>query len=203
MCGIITIMSSPRSRETLSPVNSRRSSGMLERPGNAGHLLGVLLVDQAAEQVDFAFMHADVVLHLALSDDRLVDAAEVDVAGDGRDVEVDVHGDVAVVVHVRQQFHVHADVDEVELRVDQRVDADAADAGLEAAGGGRLALADLQGGFDAVHRAELGRLQDLGLGIGSASACSSALGSVIEKSELESWPRFESGIGCGGRCRCS
>ena len=35
---------------------------------------------QAAQQIDLAFVHADVVSHLALPDDRLVDAAQVHVA---------------------------------------------------------------------------------------------------------------------------
>ena len=45
---------------------------------------------------------------------------------------------------VRRDVHVHADVDVLELRIDQRVDADAADAGLERTGGHRHPVADLQ-----------------------------------------------------------
>ena len=71
---------------------------------------------------------------------------------------------------------------------------DAADAGLEAAGGGGLAVADLQGGLDVIHRAQLRRLQHLGAA-SLMTACNSALGSVVEKSALDRWPRLDSGIG--------
>ena len=148
--------------------------GNAGQAGDAGHLFGILLVNQAAEKVDFAFVHANIVLHLALSDDGLIDAAEIDVTGDGGNIEVDVHRDVAILMDVRQKLDVDADVDKVELRIDQRVDAHAPDAGLEAAGGSRLALADLQGGFHSVDRAELRGLQDLCLSVGQRQLQKSA-----------------------------
>ena len=74
------------------------------QPGDAGPGLGVLLLGQAAEQLHLAFVHADVVRDLALPDDRLIDAAQVDVAGDAGNVQVDVQRDVAVIVHARRAF---------------------------------------------------------------------------------------------------
>ena len=109
------------------------------------------------------------------------------------DLEIDVHGDFAVVVHARRQVHVHAHVDVGELGVDQRVDADAADAGLEAAGGGGLAVADLERGLLVVHRAELRRLQHR-VERSLSTACSRASGSVTEKSLVASLPRLDSGM---------
>src|ERR1019366_10586634 len=109
--------------------------------------------------------HADIVRYFALTDDRLVDAAQVDVSRHARNVQIHVEGYIAVVVHPRRDLHVDADIDEGELRVDQRVDADAADAGLETAGGGGLPVADLQGRLQIVHGPQLRGLQHLGSGI--------------------------------------
>src|SRR5262249_8092459 len=93
------------------------------------------------------------------------DAAQVHLTGDARDIQLDVHGDFAVIVHARVDLHIHADVNVIELRIDQRVDADAADAGLEAAGGGGLAVADLELGWDVIDRAELRALENLRGGV--------------------------------------
>ena len=51
-------------------------------------------------------------VHLALADDGLVDAAQVHGAGHGRNVEIDVHGDVAVVMDAGREVHVYADIDD-------------------------------------------------------------------------------------------
>ena len=128
----------------------------------------------------------------ALADDRLVDAAQVDVAGHARNVQIHVQRDIAVVVHARRDFHVDADIDVGELRVDQRIDADAADARLEAAGGGGLAVADLQGRLHVIHGAQLRRLQHLGVGIAQHH---------LQERRRESWwknPRWRGGPGWTG-----
>ena len=165
MWGISAIISSWRWRSTLSLLNSLPMIGMLASPGMPVMRLGLLVFGEAAQKLHRALGHADIVRDLALADDRLVDAAQVDVAGHAGNVQVDVQGDIAVIVHARGDFHVDADIDEGELRVDQRIDADAADAGLEAAGGGGLAVADLQRGLHVVHGAQLRRLQHLGVGV--------------------------------------
>ena len=49
--------------------------------GDTGDGFVVLGIDQPADQSHFALTHTDFVLNLALADDRLTDAAHVDVAG--------------------------------------------------------------------------------------------------------------------------
>ena len=66
---------------------------------------------------------------------------------------------------VRRDVDVDADVDVIELRIDQRIDADAADAGLKRSGRHRHALADLQRGLLAVNGADLRLLDDLCLAV--------------------------------------
>jgi len=53
-------------------------------------------------------------------------------------------------------------------------------------------LADFQGSFRLVHRAELRLLENLILA-SLITACNSALGRVVDQSELARCPRFESG----------
>ena len=133
----------------------------------------------------------------ALADDGLIDAAQVDVAVDAGNIEVHVQRDIAVIVHARRDFHVDADIDEGELRVDQRIDADAADAGLEAAGGGGLAVADFERRLHVVHGAQLRRLQHLRVGV-AQHRCSRAPGMVVEKSAVERRPRLDKGTSAAG-----
>src|SRR5262249_49205819 len=65
----------------------------------------------------------------------------------------------------RRDQDVHSDIEEGELRVDQRIDADAADAGLEAAGSVGYFVADIELHFKTIHRADLRRLQDFAVGV--------------------------------------
>ena len=65
----------------------------------------------------------------------------------------------------RRDQDVHADIEKRELRVDQRVDAHAADAGLEAAGGVRHLVADIELHLKTIHRADLRRLQHLAVSV--------------------------------------
>src|SRR6516225_8012254 len=64
-------------------------------------------------------------------------------------------------MHARRERDIDADVNIGKLRIDQRVDADAANSRLEAAGGRRLAIADVEGRLHVVDRAELRRLENL------------------------------------------
>ena len=66
---------------------------------------------------------------------------------------------------VRSDVDIDADVEILELRIDQRVDADAADAGLERSGGDGNLVADLQRSFLAVEGANLGILNELGVAV--------------------------------------
>src|ERR1019366_3629418 len=113
------------------------------QPRDAGPALGLLVLGEAAQKLHRAIGHADIVRDFALPDDRLVDAARGDVARDTRNAYGHVHRDIVVVMHAAEDFHVDADVEEGELRIDQGVDAHAADAWLETAGGDGLAVADL------------------------------------------------------------
>ena len=105
--------------------------GNLRESGDAGERLGLLIFHDSAEQVGLAVFQADFMLDFALADDGLADAADVLLASDGGNVHRNLQRDFAVGVDARRDVDVDADVEILELRVDQRVDADAADAGLE------------------------------------------------------------------------
>ena len=69
-------------------------------------------------------------------------------------------------MHFGSEVHIDAYVDEGELGVDQGIDADAADTGLEAAGSDGLLGADLEGGLLVVDGADFRRLQHTRAAIG-------------------------------------
>ncbi len=77
----------------------------------------------------------------------------------------DLQRDFAVGVHVRRNVDIDADVEILELRIHQRVDADAANAGLERSGGNRHAVADLQRGLLPIQRANLRILNQFGVAV--------------------------------------
>ena len=62
-------------------------------------------------------------------------------------------------------FDIHADVEVLELSIHQRVDADAADAGLERSGGNRDAVTDFEGGFLAIESTNLRILNQFGVAV--------------------------------------
>ena len=70
-------------------------------------------------------------LDLALSDDGLADTADVLLTGDSGNVHRHLERDLAVRVDARRDVDIDSDVEILELSVDQRIDADSADAGLE------------------------------------------------------------------------
>ncbi len=71
----------------------------------------------------------------------------------------------AVRVYVRRNIDVHTDIEILELSVDQRVNTDAANAGLERSGRDGHAFADLQRCLLVIERAHLRVLQHLRIGI--------------------------------------
>ena len=83
-------------------------------------------------------------LDLALPDHWLLNAANVLVGIHGRDVHRQLQRDLVGAVHVRRHIDVHADINVIELRVDQRIDSDAADARLKRSRRYRNALSNLE-----------------------------------------------------------
>src|SRR5215472_4852573 len=133
--------------------------------GNAGQLPGLLVFHDPAQQVGLTISQANLVLDLALSDDGLADAADVLLASNRRDVHGDLQSDFAVGVHVRRYVDVDADIQILKLRVHQRVDSDATDAGLERSSRDGDPIADFQRSFLAIERANLRILNQLGIAV--------------------------------------
>src|SRR5450631_1274181 len=69
-------------------------------------------------------------------------------------------------MHVGSDIDVHADVNVIELGVDQGIDTYAANSGLKRTGGHGNALADLQRSLLSVERANLRLLQNSGIAVG-------------------------------------
>src|ERR1035438_9961779 len=114
------------------------------QPWNSRQRLGLSVFKDTAHDVNFAFPQANLLFDLALPDHRLRNAADVLVSVNRRDIHGDFQGHLVEPVHTRCNVDVHANVNVVELSVDQRVDADSTDAGLERTGGHGYTLADLQ-----------------------------------------------------------
>src|ERR1019366_8032740 len=115
----------------------------------------------AAHDVYFAFLEANLLFDLALSDHRLLNAADVLVGVNRRDIHGEFQGYLVEPVHVRCDVDIYADVNIVELSVNQRVDADAADAGLERTAGHGYTLADLQRSLLTIRGTDLRLLDEL------------------------------------------
>src|SRR5271166_810196 len=130
-------------------------------PRDAVDRLALRFLKDSAHDVGFAFTHADLMVNLSLTDDRLLNATDVHVGVDGGNVHRDFQRDLIGSMTVRRHINVHANVDVVELCINQRIDADAADAGLERSGSYRHALPDLERGLLAVQSTNLRLLQDL------------------------------------------
>ena len=104
-------------------------------------------------------------LDAVLPDDRLVDAADVLETHHRGNLEQNLHAHFVVGMNVRSHVDVDADIDVIELRIDQRVDADSADARLKRTGGHGHALTDLERRLLAVDGADLRLLDDLGAAV--------------------------------------
>ena len=139
--------------------------GNLCQTGYAVDRIRVGLLDQPAEDVDFAVLQANVMLDAALADDRLVDSADVRGTGLRRNHDVHLHADFVVRVNARRHVHVHADVEILKLRVHQGIDGAGrrahADPGLKASGRHGNAVADAQLGGLPVDDANFRIVEDL------------------------------------------
>ena len=132
---------------------------------NAAQRLCLLVFHDSAQQVGFAVFEADFVFDLALPDDGLADAANVLLACDRGNIHQNLESDFAIGMNVRSDVDVHADVEILELRVDQRVDADAADARLERSSGDGNPVTNFQRSFLSIESANLRILNQLGVAV--------------------------------------
>src|SRR5580693_3563577 len=103
----------------------------------------------------------------ALADFWLLNAADIDFTGDGRNFNLDMHGHVAVGQDSRSDVNVDADVLILKLRVHEWADhgtarsaKSGADSGLETASGDGNAVANFQAGLLSVNRADFRILQN-------------------------------------------
>src|SRR5437660_4737116 len=110
-----------RREEVLQERNAAQNRQAAER-------FGQIMFHHAAEEVHFPFLQADLMLDLALSNDRLADATDVRLPRYRRNIKTDFQTDLAPRVNPGCDIDVDADVEILKLRVDQRVSADAPDA---------------------------------------------------------------------------
>src|SRR5262249_8021399 len=128
---------------------------------------------------------ADFLLDLALANHRLLNAADVLVRIDSRNIHRDLKCDLVQTVNARCYVDVHADVDVVELRVHQWVDTYAANAGLERSRRDRHTLAELERRLLSIERAYLRLLQNLRCAVGVEEECRGSADGHLEISGIQ------------------
>ena len=140
----------------------------LGQPGPAVDRFRVGFFKQTAKDVYFTFAQPDVVLDLALPDNRLLNAANGGRAGHLRDFNRHFHAYFVIRMHTRRDAYVYAHIDVRELRVYEWVDRRCSDAHarLEAARGDWHTATHVQFGWLPVYRTDLGILNDLCFGVG-------------------------------------
>src|ERR1700756_781971 len=94
-------------------------------------------------------------LDLALPDDWLADTADVGIARHRRNIQADLHAHFASGMHSRRNVDVHTHIEILKLRIDQWVDAHAADARLKRTRRHRHAVTDLEGSLLSVECSNL------------------------------------------------
>ena len=170
--------------------------------GDAGPVLLLLLVLDAAEDAGLALAQADGLVDDALRDDGLGDAADGLSAALGGDFDFDLERDVVVVVDAGRHLDIDADVLILELGIDQRADQRRGSAGLIRAGGDGNARADFHGGFLVVGGADARALQNLGVVVGEQKIERGRTDADGEISGVEVGQIVERGRGGGaGECR--
>ena len=125
----------------------------------------LLVFHDSAQQVSFAIFQADLMFDFALTNDGLADAADVLLSGNSGNVHQDLESDFAIGMHMRRDIDIDADIQILELRIDQRVDTHPADAGLERSSRDRHTVANLQRSLLPVQRANLRILNKLGVAL--------------------------------------
>ena len=103
----------------------------LRQPWDAVQRADVLVLQNSAQDIHFAFLQADFMFNLALADHRLADAANVRLPGHRGNIHQDLQRDFAAGMHLGRDVNVHADIGVLKLGIDERIDAHAADAGLK------------------------------------------------------------------------
>src|SRR6185437_523452 len=107
----------------------------LRQSGDAGEVVLGALLQQSSEDAGLAFSQANRLVHGALAEDRLVEAAQVDGAALLRDGHLQLQRHVAVEVDGGRDLDLDADILVLELCVDQRADDRGGCAGLIGTGG--------------------------------------------------------------------
>ena len=133
--------------------------------GNPAQRLCLLVLENSAQEVDLTVLEADFMLDLSLSDDWLIDAADVHARSHGRDVERHLQCDLPPGMHARSNVDIDADIQVLELSIDKRVDSHSTDAGLKRTRCYRHSVANLQCCLLSVQGANLGILDELGVGV--------------------------------------
>ena len=103
----------------------------LRKSGDSRQALSLQVFQHSAHQVGFAFTQAHYVLDFSLADDWLADAPNIGVPGHGRNVHGNFECHFAVGVNVRSYVYIHADIQILELGIDQGIDAHSANAWLK------------------------------------------------------------------------
>src|SRR6266446_561107 len=104
-------------------------------------------------------------LDLALADDGLVDAADVDARSHRRNVERHLQSNFPSGMHAGSDVNVDADIKVLKLGIDERIDSHSTNAGLKRTRRYRHAIADLQRRLLPVQSADLWILDELGVAV--------------------------------------
>ena len=85
-CGISTKTISSFTVSVCCELNMYFSKGISPKSGSAADRLAFGVLENAAQQVGLAFLHADDLLKFLVSDDRLLNSTQIAVAGDVGDL---------------------------------------------------------------------------------------------------------------------
>jgi len=134
-------------------------------PGITAQRVTLGILENATDQVHFSIAQAGFMLDAALADNRLADAADILRSTDRGDFECHLQSHFALGVNTRSDIDVDADVEILELSIDQCADTTEPAGGAEGTGRDRNTISDLQRGFLVVEGANLRILNQLGVAI--------------------------------------
>ncbi len=158
----------------------------LGQAGIAAHRLRFGVSQQASKQVDLAIFQAGLVLNVALADLGLAEAANVHRSGDRRDLQRHLQRHFVVGMNIGRDVDIYAYIEVLELSIHR-----AAKAALERSRGDRHAVADLERRLLAVHHANLGSLNDLGVAVGGQQGEGDAWDGHREVAGMQAGERIE------------